>query len=188
MNNFKKSALTALVAGAIGFSGSLLAADEKSKADASVAQDPKLENLDKSHPATGDAASGEQQAATPAKQPDLETAGSAHPATKKGEDKGQAGPAGKDAAAPAAEPTTTAADSTSAGTTGNSHWGQIDSDSDNLVTPDEMEKFLQAKNSAGTAEPKATGAAGPTGESGTLAPANKESMEKDAQPKGTSSK
>lgn len=172
MNNFKKSTLALLIASAMGFSGSLLAADEKSTADAGIAQDPKLESLDKSHPAAG----GDQQAATPTKQPGLDTLDSAHPAAKEGEGKGQAGPAGKEAAAPAA-------DSTSAGASGNSHWGQIDSDGDNLVTPDEMEKFLQAKDSSGSADPKATGAAGPTGDSGAPAPASKEGMEKDTQSK-----
>lgn len=153
MNNFKKSALTVLIASALGFSGSLFAADEP-KADAGVAQDPKLESLDKNHPAAG----GEQQAA-------------------KDEDKGQAGPAGKDDAA------ATAGAPADAGASGNAHWGQIDTDSDNLVTPDEMEKFLQAKNNSGSAEPKATGAAGPTGDSGTPAPASKEGAEKDKESK-----
>lgn len=173
MHNFKKSALAVLIAGAVGFSGSLLGADEKAKAD--VPQDPKLETMDKTHPAAG----GEQQAATPVKQPGLETAADAHPAAKE-EGKGQAGPAGKEAAGPAAD-STAVADSSSAGATGNSHWGKIDSDSDNLVTPEEMEKFLQA-NSAGSAQPKASGPAGPTGDSGATAPASKEGME-DKQPK-----
>ncbi len=173
-NNFKKSTRTVLIVGAIGLSGSLFAADEKSKADAGGAQDPKLKSLDKSHPATG----AEQKAATPTKQPGLETVDNAHPAAKTdGQGKGQAGPAGKKEAA-------SAADSTSAGTSGNTHWGQIDSDSDNLVTPDEMEKFLQAKSSSGSAEPKTTGAAGPTGDSGTSATTSKkEGMEKDKQSK-----
>lgn len=186
----KKSTLALLIAGAFGMSSTALAAD---KADSTAApQDPKLEQLDKSHPATGG-----QKAEAPAKQPKLEDVGAAHPATPKAE-KGQAGRAGDDvtpqpgAAAGASRSAETqktdkpaaadkaadkSAESSSGTATGNSHWGQIDTDNDNLVTPAEMEKFLQAKGGSGAS--KDTGAAGPKGESGASAASDKPDVKKE---------
>lgn len=188
----KKSILALLIAGAFGMSSAAIAADKAAdKADsAATPQDPKLEQLDKSHPATGG-----QKAEAPAKQPKLENLGDAHPAAK---EKGQAGRAGDDvvqqpgAAAGASRSAETqktdkpaaadkaadkSAESGSGAATGNTHWSKIDTDNDNSVTPEEMEKFLQAKGGSGAS--KDAGAAGPKGESGASAASDKPDMKKE---------
>lgn len=166
----KKTTLAVLIAGAIGFSVSAIAADNaKSTGSSAIPQDPKLEQMEKGHPATG---GGQQTDAQPTTQPKLESLDDSHPAAK-----GQAGRAGDDAAPKSGNASGASDQSDAAGAgaaTGAAYSG----------TPEEVEKFLQSKHGSGagasadssagakdkssaeSSDSKTSGAAGPTGESG----------------------